>query len=141
MRPRRPVGCVLARMRADTYILLTYLSLAIVGGAEKNESIFVATHEWQTVKKGEFPARLRHTTWDYFTPTTGSSFRVTPRQSNPPSSGVLSRYAAKIRLSRHRPRGRVRSTARFSAIVRTSHNSPRAKNSADAVRSQTERSQ
>lgn len=41
-------------MRADTYILLIYLSLAIFGGAEKNDSAFVATHEWQTVKKGEF---------------------------------------------------------------------------------------
>ncbi|XP_050463604.1 nucleotide exchange factor Sil1 isoform X2 [Cataglyphis hispanica] len=39
-------------MRADTYILLIYLSLAIFGGAEKNDSAFVATHEWQTVKKG-----------------------------------------------------------------------------------------
>ncbi|KMQ92839.1 nucleotide exchange factor sil1 [Lasius niger] len=39
-------------MRADTYVLLIYLTLAIFGGAEKNESAFVATHEWQTVKKG-----------------------------------------------------------------------------------------
>ncbi|XP_012229304.2 nucleotide exchange factor Sil1 isoform X2 [Linepithema humile] len=39
-------------MRADTYILLIYLSFAISGDAEKNESTFVATHEWQTVKKG-----------------------------------------------------------------------------------------
>ncbi|XP_024867271.1 nucleotide exchange factor SIL1 [Temnothorax curvispinosus] len=39
-------------MRVDTCILLLYLSLAIFGGAEKNESAFVATHEWQTVKKG-----------------------------------------------------------------------------------------
>ncbi|XP_011156524.1 nucleotide exchange factor Sil1 isoform X1 [Solenopsis invicta] len=39
-------------MRVDTCILLLYLPLAIFGGAEKNESSFVATHEWQTVKKG-----------------------------------------------------------------------------------------
>ncbi|XP_011632142.1 nucleotide exchange factor SIL1 isoform X1 [Pogonomyrmex barbatus] len=37
---------------AYTCILLFYLSLAIFGDAEKNESAFVATHEWQTVKKG-----------------------------------------------------------------------------------------
>lgn len=40
-------------MRADTCILLLYLPFAIFVGAEKNESAFVATHEWQTVKKGE----------------------------------------------------------------------------------------
>lgn len=45
---------VSVRMRADTYILLIYLSFGIFGDAEKNESAFVATHEWQTVKKGEF---------------------------------------------------------------------------------------
>ncbi|KAH0955659.1 hypothetical protein HN011_001345 [Eciton burchellii] len=39
-------------MRADTYVLLIYLSLAIFGDAEKNDSAFVATREWQTVKKG-----------------------------------------------------------------------------------------
>ncbi|KAG5345313.1 SIL1 factor, partial [Acromyrmex heyeri] len=39
-------------MRVDTCILLLYLPLAIFGSAEKNESAFVATHEWQTVKKG-----------------------------------------------------------------------------------------
>lgn len=45
-------------MRADTCILLLYLPLAIFGGkAEKNESTFVATHEWQTVKKGEYLRR------------------------------------------------------------------------------------
>lgn len=44
---------LLVRMRADTYILLIYLSFAIFGSAEKNDSTFVATHEWQTVKKGE----------------------------------------------------------------------------------------
>jgi hypothetical protein len=56
-------------MRADTYVLLIYLSLAIFGDAEKNDSAFVATREWQTVKKGE-PHRSNWTgtMWDYFTP-------------------------------------------------------------------------
>lgn len=57
-------------MRADTYILLIYLSFAIFGGAEKNDSAFVATHEWQTVKKGKFRwVTYDHAMWDYFTST------------------------------------------------------------------------
>jgi len=53
-------------MRADTCILLFYLPLAIFGSAEKNESIFVATHEWQTVKKGEYLVKPYPRLWDYF---------------------------------------------------------------------------
>lgn len=60
-------------MRADTYILLIYLSLAIFGDAEKNESAFVATHEWQTVKKGEF--QTWRAMWDYFTSTESVFFQ------------------------------------------------------------------
>lgn len=81
-------------MRANTYIILVYLSLAILGDAEKNESAFVATHEWQTVKKGEFfPGDSR----DYFASTPESSFRVIPRQSNPPAPIRLHAFRRRMR--------------------------------------------
>lgn len=122
-------------MRADAYILLIYLSFALVGGAEKNESVFVATHEWQTVKKGECPARFPGMGYrDYFAPTTtGLSSRVTPRQS-------YSQRGYRL-VTRHKDNNAFLMSSSGThalrrAILRNSPGAapPRAKNSADALR-------
>ena len=71
-------------MRVDTCIWLLYLPLAIFGSAEKNESAFVATHEWQTVKKGKYLIKVVPATVGLLYADRDPSLRLTPRQSNPP---------------------------------------------------------
>lgn len=131
-RRRAPV-----RMRADTCILLLYLPLAIFGSkAEKNESAFVATHEWQTVKKGEYLRRaVCPTVGLLYTPTEirrfvrhhvsqirrtreSSAGKLRKRGGLPAEDGTLSRCNAGF-LKSYSPRSfKIRSSVRKNSVIR-----------------------
>lgn len=75
----------LIRMRANMIILTCLVLLpAIFGNTEKNETTFVPTREWQTIKRGKlnyYFLLLVRTFWDYFFAQLIVLF-LRPRQSN-----------------------------------------------------------